>query len=122
MRHDTQKALEPQQLPRLLDGDRRGRRGGVAGHARERRDQDRQREGWVLTTDGRINNFLSVTRGNWIPAGEPPYTGVDDAQTTGNQITSSRVRTGFIENILAFELNKQVTEATTSRRAWRSGP
>ena len=71
-----------------------------------------EREGWVLTTDGRINNFLSVTRGNWIPAGEPPYTGVDDAQTTGNQIISSRVRTGFIENILAFELNKQLTEAT----------
>ena len=44
-----------------------------------------EREGWVLTTDGRINNFLSVTRGNWIPTGEPPYTGVDDAQTTGNQ-------------------------------------
>ena len=71
-----------------------------------------EREGWVLTTDGRINNFLSVTRGNWIPTGEPPYTGVDDAQTTGNQIISSRVRTGFIENILAFELNKQLTEAT----------
>ena len=48
-----------------------------------------EREGWVLTTDGRINNFLSVTRGNWIPAGEPPYTGVDDAQTTGNQIMAT---------------------------------
>lgn len=70
------------------------------------------REGWKLTTDGRINNFLSVARGNWIPAMEPPYTGVDDEPTAGNRIESSRVRTGFLQTVMAFELNKQVTEGT----------
>jgi hypothetical protein len=73
------------------------------------------RDGWVLSTDGRINNFVSVARGNWIPAQEPTYTGVDDEPTTGNQIASTRLRTGFMMNILGFELKKQVSEGTRVR-------
>jgi hypothetical protein len=71
------------------------------------------KDGWRLTTDGRIDNFLSVARGNWIPNMEPPYTGVDDEPTVNNKIASSRIRTGFIESVMAFELNKQVTEGTS---------
>lgn len=71
------------------------------------------RDGWKLTTDGRINNFLSVARGNWLPNMEPPYTGVDDEPTADNRIASSRLRTGFVETVMAFELNKQMTEGTS---------
>jgi len=72
-------------------------------------------DGWELSTDGRINNFVSVTRGNWIPADEPPYTGVDDERTANNQIASTRLRTGFMMNVLAFELRKHLSETTTVR-------
>lgn len=70
------------------------------------------RDGWKLTTDGRVNNFLSVARGNWIPTGEPAYTGVDDEPTANGKIASSRVRTGFLQTVMGFELTKQLTEAT----------
>jgi len=72
-------------------------------------------DGWELTTDGRINNFVSVTRGNWIPVNEPSYTGVDDERTADNQIASTRLRTGFMMNILGFELRKHLTPATQVR-------
>lgn len=72
-----------------------------------------ERDGWRLTTDGRINNFLSVARGNYIPNGEQIFTGLDEEPTLDKKIQSARVRTGFIESVLAFELNKQLSEGTT---------
>jgi len=70
--------------------------------------------GWRLTTDGRINNFLSIARGNGIPSGAPgTYSGIDDQITSDNKVQSSRVRTGFIESIMAFQISKNVTESTT---------
>jgi len=72
-------------------------------------------DGWELSTDGRINNFVSVTRGNAIPADEPLYTGVDDERTADNQIASTRLRTGFMMNVLGFELRKKVSEETKVR-------
>ena len=71
--------------------------------------------GWQLSTDGRINNFVSVTRGNAIPADEPLYTGVDDERTADNKIASTRLRTGFMMNVLGFELRKHVSEETEVR-------
>ena len=72
-----------------------------------------EKDGWRLSTDGRINNFLSVARGNWIPVGEPPYTGLDDEPTADNKIASSRIRSGFIEGVMALELNKKLAETTS---------
>jgi hypothetical protein len=72
-----------------------------------------EREGWRLTTDGRINNFLSVARGNYIPNGEQIFTGLDEEPTLDKKIQSARVRTGFIESVLAFELNKKLSETTS---------
>jgi len=70
-------------------------------------------DGWTFSTDGRINNFISFASGDWLPAGEPStYTGVDEAQTANGKIISTRLRSGFIMNVLAFELNKQLTEGT----------
>jgi Gram-negative porin len=69
--------------------------------------------GWTFSTDGRINNFISFASGDWLPAGEPStYTGLDESQTSKNKIISTRIRSGFIMNVMAFELNKQLTEGT----------
>lgn len=69
--------------------------------------------GWTLSTDGRVNNFISHAWGDWLPPGEPStYTGLDEAQDSNGKISSTRIRSGFIMNVLAFELNKQLTEGT----------
>jgi hypothetical protein len=71
--------------------------------------------GWTLSTDGRVNNFFSFASGDWLPTGEPStYTGLDEAPTANGKIISTRVRSGFIMNVLAFELNKQLTQGGTS--------
>jgi hypothetical protein len=72
-----------------------------------------EREGWRFSTDGRLNNFLSVARGDYIPNGEQFFTGLDEEATIDNKIQSSRVRTGFVESVLAFELNKELSETTS---------
>ncbi len=91
-------------------------------------------QGWALSTDGRINGFLSVARGSAIPPGEQNYTGLDDEQTPDHKIESTRVRTGFMTSILAFTLDKTVAEGVTvkarvglwmlasSQRTWGDEP
>ena len=74
-----------------------------------------QQNGWTLTTDGRINSFLSVARGDAIPANEQNYTGLDDEATPDGKLASSRVRTGFIASVLGFELTKPLDESTAVR-------
>lgn len=69
------------------------------------------KDGWRLSTDGRINSFLSIARGDWIPPGEKNFTGLDDEPTSDNKIASARVRTGFLESILAFELNRKINDS-----------
>jgi hypothetical protein len=62
--------------------------------------------GWTLTSDGRVNIFLSIARGAAIPKNEQNYTGLDEEATPDNTIESSRMRTGFMMSILGFNLNK----------------
>jgi hypothetical protein len=71
-------------------------------------------QGWTLSTDGRINSFLSIARGDAIPTGEQTYTGLDDEVTPDGKIASARVRTGFIESVLGFSLKKQLEENVTA--------
>src|SRR3954447_16317067 len=66
------------------------------------------KNGWRLSTDGRINTFLSFARGNAIPSTEQLFTGLNDERTADQKIESARVRTGFIESTLGFELNRKV--------------
>ena len=51
--------------------------------------------GWALSTDGRVNAFLSVMRGAAIPKNEQNFTGLDDEATPDAKIESTRLRTGF---------------------------
>src|SRR5436190_5955470 len=69
-----------------------------------------ERNGWVLTTEGRLNSFMSIARGDAIPANEQNYTGLDDEQTPDHTLESARVRTGFIASVLGFDLRSQLSE------------
>jgi len=71
-------------------------------------------QGWTLTSDGRINSFLSIARGDAIPAGEQTFTGLDEEVTPSNTIESARVRTGFIESVLGFRLKKELEKEVTA--------
>src|SRR6185295_17697737 len=66
--------------------------------------------GWKLTTDGRVNAFISVDRGNGIPEGQPDYVGTvtrDRTHDVAGNIRGTRIRNGFLSSILAFELSNQ---------------
>lgn len=71
-------------------------------------------QGWTLSTDGRINAFLSLARGDAIPDTEQNYTGLDEEATPGGSISSARVRTGFIESVLGFRLKKTLEPNVTA--------
>ncbi len=73
-----------------------------------------QSKDWTLSTDGRINSFLSIARGDAIPDGEQAFTGLDEENTPSGKIESARVRTGFIESVLGFTLRKQLEPNVTA--------
>src|SRR5882672_7099007 len=62
--------------------------------------------GWSLSTDGRVNIFLSIARGAAIPKNEQNYTGLNEEFTPDNNLESARMRTGFIMSVLGFNLRK----------------
>ena len=69
------------------------------------------RDGWRLSTDGRVNAFLSVAEGNGLPADQPQNLGAGnhDATDSNNNLHSSRIRNGFLMSILGFTGEKQVS-------------
>ncbi|HEX3849815.1 MAG TPA: porin [Polyangiaceae bacterium] len=69
-------------------------------------------KGWSLTLDGRLNTFFSFAAGQALPSGIPNYEGVYDYGDANGNITKTRIRSGFIENVLGFTLKKQLTPDT----------
>ena len=72
-----------------------------------------ERNGWKLTTDGRVNAFISVDRGNGIPEGQPDYIGTvtrDRTHDVAGNIRGTRIRNGFLSSIMAFELSNQLSD------------
>jgi hypothetical protein len=67
-------------------------------------------EGWKMSTDGRVNAFISVARGTGIPDNEPDYVGTitKDTKDTNDELRSTRIRNGFMASILGFTAAKQV--------------
>lgn len=82
-----------------------------------------QYDGWRLSTDGRVNTFLSVGEGQGQPVGQPEYPGagtVDIATSTGD-IHSTRIRNGFLMSILGFTAQKEISpnfKVTTRVGLW----
>ncbi len=70
-------------------------------------------KGWELSLDGRLNTFLSVAFGDALPAGEQIWQGFYDYGDENGHLTMSRIRTGFIQNVLGFTLKKQLSNDTT---------
>jgi hypothetical protein len=65
--------------------------------------------GWHLSTDGRVNAFLSVADGDPLPDQEPAIAGagtVDNTVSAGD-LLSTRVRNGLLTSILGFTLFKE---------------
>jgi hypothetical protein len=67
-------------------------------------------DGWKVSTDGRVNAFISVARGTGIPDGQPEVAGATDKDTKDSQekLRSTRIRNGFLASILGLKLEKQV--------------
>ena len=65
-----------------------------------------------MSTDGRVNAFISVARGTGIPEGQPDYVGTitKDTKDTNDELRSTRIRNGFMTSILGFGVAKQVSE------------
>lgn len=68
-----------------------------------------ENHGWTLTTDGRINTFLSFSRGDAQPHGTPLWEGIEDRPDVAGNIQNTRIRNGFIMSVLGLNLKKQLT-------------
>lgn len=67
--------------------------------------------GWAVSTDGRVNAFISVARGTGIPDSQALQTAGavdDDAKDSKEELRATRIRNGFLASILGFNITKQV--------------
>ncbi len=67
--------------------------------------------GWTVSTDGRVNAFISVARGTGIPDSQHlEVAGAVDKDTkdSNDKLRSTRIRNGFLASILGFTVDKQV--------------
>ncbi len=66
--------------------------------------------GWTVSTDGRVNAFISVARGTGIPDAQPEVAGETDKdqKDSAEKLRSTRIRNGFLASILGFTADKQV--------------
>lgn len=69
-----------------------------------------EKDGWKVSTHGRVNAFISYARGDGIPEGQTdfPGTATKDTKDSKDQLRSTRIRNGFLASILAFAVEKQV--------------
>ncbi len=70
-----------------------------------------QYDGWQLTTDGRVNAYVSLASGNGLPPSEPNLVGAGtaDVATSANDLHSTRIRNGFIMSVLGFTFSKEIS-------------
>lgn len=69
-------------------------------------------KGWDVTLDGRMSTFLSFAHGDAEPAGGsyPQWQGFYDWQDSSGKITDTRLRSGFVSNVLGWGLHRQVNK------------
>ena len=81
-----------------------------------------QNDGWRLTTDGRVNAFLSMAEGKGLPdQSENLGEGIADVATSTGDLHDARIRNGFIMSILGFTGQKEVSpnfKVTTRVALW----
>jgi hypothetical protein len=76
-------------------------------------------KGWEISLDGRLNTFVSFSHGSPQPPGYPLWQGFDDKPAADGKITNTRLRSGFVSNVLGWTLHKEVNKdyALTGRFA-----
>ncbi|HXK17541.1 MAG TPA: porin, partial [Polyangiaceae bacterium] len=69
-----------------------------------------KQDGWELKLDGRLNAFISFAQGDKVPEGVAEWTGGlnEEAAPNGDKIMVTRIRSGFVQNVLGFTLSKEV--------------
>jgi hypothetical protein len=65
--------------------------------------------GWDVSLDGRLNTFASVAIGDAQPSGVAPWQGIEDRTAGTDQLQLSRIRSGFITNVLGLRLVKPLS-------------
>ena len=65
-------------------------------------------KGWEISLDGRLNTFVSFSHGKPQPAGYPLWQGFEDKADDSGNITATRLRSGFVSNVLGWTVQKQV--------------
>jgi hypothetical protein len=73
--------------------------------------------GWKISTDGRVNGFVSHVWGDTRPSGleSLPWVGFNESGSDGElnaegELRKTRVRSGYVPSTLAFNLKKQLSE------------
>jgi hypothetical protein len=74
-------------------------------------------DGWKISTDGRVNGFVSHVWGDTRPKGleSLPWVGFNESGSDGQldaegKLRKTRVRSGYVPSTLAFNLRKQLSE------------
>jgi hypothetical protein len=81
-----------------------------------------QHDGWLLSTDGRVNAFLSMAEGKGLPdQSENLGEGIADVATSTGDLHDARIRNGFLMSIFGFTGHKEVSpnfKVTTRVALW----
>ena len=74
-----------------------------------------KQDGWELKLDGRLNAFISFAQGDKTPEGVAEWTAglFEQADPGNNKIMVTRIRSGFVQNVLGFTLSKEVAAGYT---------
>lgn len=68
---------------------------------------------WEITLDGRLSTFLSFAHGDPNPEGYPLWQGFYDEPGSSGKITSTRLRSGFVSNVLGWNVHREVAKDTS---------
>jgi hypothetical protein len=61
---------------------------------------------WHLSIDGRLNAFASYSFGDAQPISVPTWQGIEDRSAGTGSIAMTRIRSGFISNVLGFTVER----------------
>jgi len=70
-------------------------------------------KGWEVSLDGRFSTFLSFSYGDPNPKGYPLWQGFYDQPNASGKIMATRLRSGFVSNVLGWTLHKEVAQNTS---------
>jgi hypothetical protein len=72
-------------------------------------------KGWDILVDGRVNGFYNYSFGDATPPGIAEWTAglFEPADPNSNKISVTRIRSGFVQNILGLSFKNNVQEGYT---------